>query len=41
MVTEKELGRSAHVLMDSHVLFLKHSNKLFVAKLFVNFTFFH
>ena len=38
--TEKERGRHFHVLMDGHVLFLKHINKLFEAKLFVSFAFF-
>ena len=40
-VTEKVRGRLDYVLMDGHVLFLKQPNKLFEAKLFVNFTFFH
>ena len=38
-VTEKEQGRHIYALMDVHVLFLKHPNKLFEAKL--NFTFFN
>ena len=38
--TEKEWGRHVHVLMDGHVLFLKHTNKLLESKHFVNFTFF-
>ena len=31
--TEKERGRHIYVLMDGHVLFLKHPNELFEAKL--------
>ena len=31
--TEKERGRHIYVLMEGHVLFLKHPNKLFEAKL--------
>ena len=31
-MTEKE-GRHVHVLMDGHVLFMKHPNKLTEAKL--------
>ena len=38
MTTENKRGRSVHVLIDGHVLFLKHTNKLFEVKLFVNFT---
>ena len=34
MVTEKELGRNDHVLMDSPVLFRKHRNKFIEAKSF-------
>ena len=37
---EKERERHVHVLMDGHVLFLKHLNKLFEAKLFVSYAFF-
>ena len=33
IATEKERGRYAHVLMNSHVLLLKHPNNLFEAKL--------
>ena len=35
MATEKERGRYAHVLMNSHVLLLKHLNNLFEAKLWL------
>ena len=31
--TKKERGRNIYALMDGHVLFLKHPNKLFEAKL--------
>ena len=37
--TEKERGRHIYVLIDGHVLFLKHPTKLSEAKL--NFTFFN
>ena len=40
MAREKKRGRHVHVLMDGHVLFLKHLDKLFAAKLFVSYAFF-
>ena len=33
IVTETERGRHVYVLMDGHVLFLNHPNKLIAAKL--------
>ena len=33
IATEKERGRHVSILMDGHVLFLNHPNKLIAAKL--------